>query len=105
MLYTAVSSKTDVEYRAGAAVGMTMAMQARNSSEQDALFTVALNFCVGYLYPPIRKQQPAGRRKGKGFWKKKRRDFRKWTTEQDAGVLFGTCNRRSGCSSLQEEEG
>ena len=86
-------------------MGMTMAMQARNSSEQDALFTVALNFCVGYLYPPIRKQQPAGRRKGKGFWKKKRQDFRKWTTEQDAGVLFGTCNRRSGCSSLQEEEG
>lgn len=49
MLYTAVSSKTVVAYRAGAAVGITMAMQARNSSEQDALLTVALNFCVGYL--------------------------------------------------------
>ena len=59
MLYTAVSSKTLVAYRAGAAVGITMAMHARKSSEQDALLTVALNFCVGYLIPPIRKQQPA----------------------------------------------
>lgn len=38
-----------------------MAMHARKSREHDALFTVALNFWVGYLYPPIRKQQPGGK--------------------------------------------
>ena len=38
-----------------------MAMHARKSREHEALFTVALNFWVGYLYPPIRKQQPGGR--------------------------------------------
>ena len=37
-----------------------MAMHARNSREHEALFTVALKCWVGYLYPPIRKQQPGG---------------------------------------------
>ena len=59
MLYTAVSSKVLEEYRAGAAVGMTMAMQARKSREQEALLTVALNFWVLYLKPPTKKQHPA----------------------------------------------
>lgn len=43
MLYTALSLRVLAGYSNGAAVGMTMAMQARNSREQEALLMVALN--------------------------------------------------------------
>lgn len=59
MLLTDESLRVPAAYRAGAAVGMTMAMHARKRREQEALFTVALNCWVLYLKPPIRKQHPA----------------------------------------------
>lgn len=59
MLYTALSLRVVVGYRRGAAVGMTMAMQARKSSEHEALLMVALNIWLLNLKPPMRKQQPA----------------------------------------------
>ena len=59
MLYTALSLRVVTGYRRGAAVGMTMAIQARKSSEQEALLMVALNSWLLNLKPPMRKQQPA----------------------------------------------
>lgn len=41
---------------------MTMAMQARNSREHDALLMVALNIWFLNLKPPMKKQQPAASR-------------------------------------------